>query len=149
VRFAYRFRPATVPRYVPFVSDAVRDVERAGGSYVLDGSDLVVRTNVSTEDAAAARAVEGILRAGVTFYRVESSDETMRRELAAVRVERAGRTVRVSHAGDPADYPAFVAGLERNQPRPNATGAGAVRPPGVDVPSRQRALDAPLAEGAG
>lgn len=123
VRFAYRFRPATVPRYVPFVSDAVRDVERVGGSYALDGSRLAVRTNVSTADAAAARAVAGILRAGVTFYRVESGNETMRRELAAVRIERAGRTVRVGHAGDPAAYPAFVRGLDRNQPRPSVTRA--------------------------
>jgi len=140
VRFAYRFEPATVPRYVPFVSDAVRDVERVSGSYALERSRLAVRTNVTTEDAAAARAVEGILRAGVTFYRVESGNETMRRELDAVRIARHGRAVRVSHAAAPADYPAFVRGLDRNQPRPNATSARRLIPPDGRAPAKPSRL---------
>lgn len=140
VRFAYRFRPFRVPEY-PFVGEAVNSVEYVASDYALnrtavdetptaDGTngtgttatppDVRVRIAITTTDEESARAVRTILNAGVTFYRVESRNETLREELARVELPEAdGRRVTLSYESSPRRLRVLVRGLFRNQPEPS------------------------------
>jgi hypothetical protein len=134
VRFAYRFRPFRVPEY-PFVGDAVESVEYVSSEYVLNRSAAATTgtatpaaadTNVSaaiditTADAESARSVRTIMNAGVTFYRVESRNETLRDELAKVEVAEAeGRSVTLRYESSPRMLRVLVRGLFRYQPEPS------------------------------
>lgn len=122
-RFAYRFRPATVPSY-PFVGETIHRVEFVAGSYRRNGSTLTTTTNVTVADATAADGVAAVLQAGLTFYRFESTNETLTRELGRIEVARSGRVVHASYASEASNYPVLVRGLYRNQPEPSAEGSG-------------------------
>jgi hypothetical protein len=145
VRFAYRFRPFRVPEY-PFVGESVNSVEYVASDYVLnrtavdetptaDGTngtdaaaappDIRMRIAITTTDEESARSVRTILNAGVTFYRVESRNETLREELARVELPEAdGRRVTLSYESSPQRLRVLVRGLFRNQPEPSGRLAG-------------------------
>lgn len=115
-RFAYRFQPGSVPD-VPFVGESVRNVEYVAAGYRQNGSDLAVAVNVTTADESSARNVRGFLNAGLTFYRFETSNDSLRAELDRVELSRAGRTVRITYESEPGNYRVLLRGLARNQPR--------------------------------
>ncbi|MFC7226885.1 hypothetical protein N0B31_05675 [Salinirubellus salinus] len=134
VRFAYRFRPFRVPEY-PFVGGAVESVEYVSSEYVLNRSttaaagtatpsadppNVSVAIDITTADAESARSVRTIMNAGVTFYRVESRNETLRDELATVDVPEAeGRSVTLRYESSPRMLRVLVRGLFRYQPEPS------------------------------
>jgi hypothetical protein len=118
VRFAFRFRPSTVPSY-PFVGDSVQRVEFVDGAYRTNGSRLVATTNVTVEDADTAGSVAAILDAGLTFYEFESSNPELKVELRRIQVRQDGRVVRARYASEPENYPVLIRGLYRNQPEPS------------------------------
>lgn len=117
VRFTYRFRPETAPRYIPFVGDAVERVEYVGASYSLNGSKLAVSVNVTAAGPNGADAVAGILNAGITFYRFETKNASIREELRKVELAREGRVVRLRYESAPGNWIPFLRSLARNQPR--------------------------------
>ena len=134
VRFAYRFQPFRVPNY-PFVGEAVDSVEYVSSEYVLTRSSgnataetddrasnatVGVTIDITTTDSESARSVRTILNAGVTFYRVESANETLRDELGKVELPEAdGRSVRLSYESSPRMLRVLIRGLFRNQPEPS------------------------------
>lgn len=115
VRYAYRFRPSNVPDY-PFVGDSVRDIEYVGGAYYRNEGAVGVTTNLSVAEEERARNVEGILNAGITFYRIESENASLREELEKIELERDGREVRISYRSSPEGYRVLIRGLIRNEP---------------------------------
>lgn len=123
-RFAFRFRPTTVPNY-PFVGESIRRVEFVDGSYRRNGSRLVSTTNVTVEDADTAGSVAAVLDAGLTFYEFESSNPELKAELRRIQVRQDGRVVRARYESAPSNYPVLVRGLYRNQPDPT----GDLEPP--------------------
>lgn len=136
VRFAYRFRPVLVPNY-PFVGGAVESVEYVSSEYTLNRSggnvttdDIVrVRIDIRTADTSSVRDVRTMMNAGVTFYRVESRNATLREELAKVELpEAADRTVSLRYESTPSGLHVLVRGLFRNQPEPSGS---LVTKPGV------------------
>jgi hypothetical protein len=67
-----------------------------------------------------ARDVRTILNAGTAFYRVESTDETLRTEVAKVELSEARKPlVTLRYESDPAGLRVFVCGLFRNQSEPS------------------------------
>lgn len=116
IRFAYRFRPDTVPASIPFVDDSIRRVEYVGASYTLNGSNVVVTANTTVAQPEDADAVAGILTAGISFYRFETENASIRAELDKIHVSRDGRVVRVRYESAPANYRPFLRTLYRNQP---------------------------------
>ena len=136
VRFAYRFRPFRVPNY-PFVGEAVESVEYVSSEYALNRSaggasgtatagpasanaTVRVRIDITTADSTSARDVRTIMNAGVTFYRVESGNDTLRDELARVELpDVEGRTVSLRYESTPSGLRVLVRGLFRNQPEPS------------------------------
>jgi hypothetical protein len=132
-RFAYRFRPETVPDY-RFVGPAVRTVRYVGTSYRLNrtatanGShppDVRVRIRITTEDADSADDVRNIMEAGKSFYLFQSSNATLSGELRRTTFGVEGRTVDVGYEGTPRGLRVLVRGLFRNQPDP-----ASLAPPG-------------------
>lgn len=115
-RFAYRFRPGSVPD-VPFAGDSIRSIEYVAAGYRQNGTDLAVAVNVTTGDESSARSVRGIVNAGLTFYRFETSNESLRAELDRIELSRTGRTVRITYESAPENYRVLLRGLARNQPR--------------------------------
>ncbi|WP_276261005.1 hypothetical protein [Haloglomus litoreum] len=131
VRFAYRFRPETVPDY-PFVGPAVRTVEYVGTSYTLNRTDrgnasatpdIRVRIRITSADAESADDVRNIMSAGQSFYLFESSNRTLKTELRRVRLDVEGRTVVTSYESSPRGLRVLVRGLFRNQPEPQSLAA--------------------------
>lgn len=116
VRFAYRFRPETVPGFITFVDDTVRSVEYVGASYVLNGSRIAVTANATVTEPEDAEAVAGIVNAGVSFYRFETENASIRAELDKIRISRENRVVRVRYESTPSNYQPFLRTLYRNQP---------------------------------
>lgn len=114
-RFAYRFRAETVPEY-PFVGESVRRIAYVDGGYRRNGSRLQATANLTVENADAAGNVAGVLDAGLTFYRFESSNASLKAELRRIQVAAEGRVVRVTYESDPANYRVLIRGLARNQP---------------------------------
>jgi len=149
VRFAYRFRPSTVPDY-PFVGPAVRTVEYVGTGYTVNGSaagngpvagngtvdrdvtaarngtttpDIRVRVRITSEDADSADDVRNIMNAGQSFYLFQSSNATLKAELRQVSVDVEGRTVITDYESTPQGLRVLVRGLFRNQPEPQSLAA--------------------------
>lgn len=118
-RFAFRFRPATVPDY-RFVGESIERVTFVDGAYRRNGSRLVASTNVTVADADTAGSVAAVLDAGLTFYEFESSNPELRAELRRIRVRQDGRFVRARYASHPSNYPVLIRGLYRNQPEPQS-----------------------------
>lgn len=116
IRFAYRFRPDTVPAFIPFVDDSIRRVRYVGASYALNGSKIVVTANTTVAQPEDADAVAGMLTAGISFYRFEAENGSIRAELDKVRISRDGRVVRVRYESAPSNYRPFLRALYRNQP---------------------------------
>jgi hypothetical protein len=129
VRFAYRFRPSTVPDY-PFVGPAVRTVEYVGTSYTLnetaaaaDGTappDIRVRIRITSEDAESADDVRNIMSAGKSFYLLQSSNRTLKVELRKTAFTVEGRTLLADYESSPQGLRILVRGLFRNQPEPQS-----------------------------
>lgn len=134
VRFAYRFRPSTVPDY-PFVGPAVRTVEYVGTGYTLNRSaagngsaagnetatpDIRVRIRITSEDADSADDVRNIMSAGQSFYLFQSSNATLKAELRQVGIDVEGRTVVTEYGATPRGLRVLVRGLFENQPEPRS-----------------------------
>lgn len=134
VRFAYRFRPSTVPDY-PFVGPAVRTVEYVGSGYTLNRTvagngtdsgnatatpDIRVRIRIASEDADSADDVRNIMNAGQSFYLFQSSNATLKTELRQVTVDVEGRTVVTDYESTPRGLRVLVRGLFENQPEPQS-----------------------------
>jgi hypothetical protein len=144
VRFAYRFRPSTVPDY-PFVGPAVRTVEYVGTSYTLNetavGSanetatpDIHVRIRITSEDAESADDVRNIMGAGKSFYLFQSSNRTLKTELRRTSFTVEGRTLLADYESSPQGLRILVRGLFRNQPEPESLAAPeSVVPTGPDA----------------
>lgn len=115
-RFAYRFQPTSVPD-VPFAGDSIRSIEYVAAGYRQNGSDLAVAVNVTTADESSARSVKGIVNAGLTFYRFETSNASLRAELNRIELSRTGRTVQITYESAPQNYRVLLGGLARNEPR--------------------------------
>lgn len=115
-RFAYRFQPGSVPD-VPFAGESIRSIEYVATGYRQNGSALAVAVNVTTGDESSARSVRGIVNAGLTFYRFETSNDSLRAELDRIELSRTGRTVRITYESAPENYRVLLRGLARNQPR--------------------------------
>jgi hypothetical protein len=142
VRFAYRFRPETVPDY-PFVGPAVRTVEYVGTSYTLNRTasgnasatpDIRVRIRITSEDADSADDVRNIMSAGQSFYLFESSNRTLKTELRKVRLGVEGRTIVTSYESSPPGLRVLVRGLFRNQPEPQSLAAPESKSPAATEP---------------
>jgi hypothetical protein len=149
VRFAYRFRPLTVPDY-PFVGPAVRTVQYVGSSYSLNrtgeatgdgtGTPAVrVRIHVTSEDPDSARDVRNALAAGQSFYLLQSSNGTLNTELRRVGFARESRTVVTEYESSPAGLRVLVRGLFRNQPEPQSLDP----PAGTDPSMTERSVRGP------
>jgi hypothetical protein len=130
VRFAYRFRPETVPDY-PFVGSAVRTVEYVGTSYTLNESavasangsatpDIRVSIRITGEDAESADDVRNIMTAGRSFYLFQSSNATLKTELRRTSFTVQERTLLAAYESSPAGLRVLVRGLFRNQPEPQS-----------------------------
>lgn len=158
VRFAYRFRPSTVPDY-PFVGPAVRTVEYVGSGYTLNRTDagngtdsgtgtatpdIRVRIRITSEDADSADDVRNVMNAGQSFYLFQSSNAALKTEVQQVTVDVDGRTVTTDYESTPRGLRILVRGLFENQPEPQSlatpggTGARSLPPregagPGVDT----------------
>jgi hypothetical protein len=127
VRFAYRFRPSTVPDY-PFVGPAVRTIQYVGSSYTLDRAGtnasatpaVRVRIHITSEGAGSADDVRNILAAGQSFYLLQSSNDTLNAELRRARFDVTDRTVVTEYESSPAGLRVLIRGLFRNQPEPES-----------------------------
>ncbi|WP_254831041.1 hypothetical protein [Haloglomus salinum] len=129
VRFAYRFRPSTVPDY-PFVGPAVRTVEYVGTRYTLNETaaaanetappDVRVRIRITSEDAESADDVRNIMSAGKSFYLLQSSNATLKTELRRTAFDIEGRTLLADYESSPSGLRVLVRGLFRNQPEPQS-----------------------------
>jgi hypothetical protein len=139
VRFAYRFRPSNVPDY-QFVGESVRRIEYVSSAYYRNasatsgdggpgtddgggaGSDgaaeerVGVAISLTVDDQQGARSVESILNAGMTFYRIETNNATLRRELERIQFDRGGDEVRINYESSPDGYRVLIRGLIENEP---------------------------------
>ncbi|PSP99555.1 hypothetical protein BRC89_04175 [Halobacteriales archaeon QS_4_70_19] len=161
VRFAYRFRPETVPDYA-FVGSAVRTVEWVGSSYTRnrtgaagtpggtvptaaattptdDGApdaaespDIRVRIRITVEDADSADDVRNVLEAGRSFYLFQSSNARLKAELRETSFDVMGRTVVADYESSPGGLRVLVRGLFQNQPE-----AESLAPPGREEVKRR------------
>lgn len=122
VRYAYRFRPANVPNY-PFVGESVRRIQYVSSAYYRNGSRVGVAVNLTVDDEEGARSVESILNAGITFYRIETSNATLRGELEKIELERASDEVRISYESSPEGYRVLIRGLIENEPETEGEGS--------------------------
>lgn len=145
VRFAYRFRPSNVPDY-QFVGESVRRIEYVSSAYYRNASaaaddgggendadagddgeggtgseaaaesDVGVAISLTVDDEEGARSVESILNAGMTFYRIETDNATLRGELEKIEFDRGGDEVRISYESSPDGYRVLIRGLIENEP---------------------------------
>jgi len=153
VRFAYRFRPETVPDYA-FVGSAVQTVEWVGSSYALNRSkpagdgatatdatatldagmspNISVRIRITVEDADSADDVRNILEAGRSFYLFQSSNARLKAELRETSFDVMGRTVVADYESSPGGLRVLVRGLFQDQPE-----AESLAPPGREQVERR------------
>lgn len=114
-RFAFRFRPETVPEY-EFVGGSIRSVEYVATEYRVNGSNVATESVVVTEDADSARSVKGLLAFARTIYGQQTENETLAAELGKLRFDVEGNTVVSSYESTPERYRVLLRGLYYQQP---------------------------------
>lgn len=119
VRLAYRFRPQSVPDF-PFIGESVRAIEYAGATYyripTANGTQIGFSINARSGDTTATKDVKAIVSAGLSFYRFEAGNRSLRRELSKVNVSVQDRAVGIRYRTTPRGLRVMLSGLSRNQP---------------------------------